>query len=520
MKTKITKFFAVLAAVCLTTLSVIQHTDQMPESRISAKTLAEIEEEKKEKQAEIDAKKEELAKLADDISQKEAYQKTLWEQIDLINDKMYLIDTQIQNVNLEIIDKQNEIENLDTQISDQQIAVDEGMVLFRQRVRVMYIYGNDSMLSALVGATDFYEVLSKVEMIKRISKHDEEMIRNLKTNIEKLTQLQQDKTSSLQALNIKMAELESLRSEFSESRKDLDSASAKTDASKQELLDQQSYVSDGLSLSESEMDQLRQEEEDLMLEIARQAAEEAQRKAEEEARRKAEEEARRTSTTTTTTTTKRTTTTTTATKATTTTKATTASTKKTTSTTTTTATKATSATTAKTTASTKKTTVSTTLTTAKTSVSTSTTTTSTTAPPSKTGPIENRGGTFAWPVPGYYDISSPFGPRWGKIHKGIDIISRSKAINGANVYPCANGKVKIAKYGWNGGFGNYIQIDHGNGICTIYAHLSSISVSEGQTVQLGQKIGNVGSTGNSTGPHLHLGVIVNGSYVNPMPYLY
>lgn len=136
------------------------------------------------------------------------------------------------------------------------------------------------------------------------------------------------------------------------------------------------------------------------------------------------------------------------------------------------------------------------------------------------GNIEYRGGSLAWPVPGYYHISSPFGPRWGKIHKGMDICGSGKPINGANVYPCAVGTVITAKYGWNWGFGNYIQIDHGNGLVTLYAHLSSISCSEGQRVQLGQKIGNVGSTGNSTGPHLHLGVILNGNYVNPQPYLY
>jgi len=521
MKRGFIRFLAITSAICITTLSVVYRAEKTPDNTISAKTLAEIEIEKKEKQAEIDAKKEELKRLATDISQKEAYQKSLNDQMELISDKMYLIDTQIQNVNLEIVEKQDELTQLDTDISSQQIAVDEGMALFKQRVRVMYIYGNDSLLSALVGATDFYEVLSKAEMIKRISKHDEDLINNLKNNIEKLTTLQQDKTTALQALNIKAAELESLRSEFADSRAELDIVAANTDSAKQILLEQHETVNEGLSLSQEEMDQLREEEEELILEVARQAAEEASRTA---------------TTTTTTTTTKRTTTTTTTTTTATTkpttkkTTTTTSTTKKATTTTTATTkatTKAATASTTKkttsttTTATTKKTTASTTASTAPTTVSTTaTSTTAKTTTASSSGKIDYQGGTFAWPVPGYYRISSPFGPRWGKIHKGIDIIGAGKAINGTNVYPCANGTVKIAKYGWNGGFGNYIQIDHGNGICTIYAHLSSISVSAGQKVQLGQKIGNVGSTGNSTGPHLHLGVVVNGNYVNPMHYLY
>ncbi|MBR6107294.1 MAG: peptidoglycan DD-metalloendopeptidase family protein [Oscillospiraceae bacterium] len=544
MNKQVTRLFAVLAAACITAGSVIYRAEQLPENKVEAKTLAEIEAEKKEKQAEIDRKKEELEKLQNDIGQKEAYQQTLLEEIDLINGKMFLIDTQIQNVNVEIIEKQDEIAALDADIVTQQAAVDEGTELFKQRIRVLYIYGNDSMLSALVGATDFYDVLSRFEMIKRISKHDDDLINGLRRDIDKLTKLQQDKTASLQALNLKEAELQSYRSEFADSRAELDAVVANTDLEKQMLMQERSQMNESLSLSEDELDALREEGEQIILEAAKKAAEEAAKKAaEEEARKKKEEEARRAAeeakkTTTTVTTTKKATTATTTKKTTTTTAkkttapTTAATTKKTTTTakpavttakttaaTTTTTKAATKQTTAATTATAKPTTSATTVTTAPTTAATTTTKVTTTAAPSG-GNVDYRGGSFAWPVPGYYDISSPFGPRWGKIHKGMDIISYSRAINGANVYPCKPGTVITAAYGWNWGFGNYIQIDHGNGLVTLYAHLSSISVSTGQKVQLGQKIGNVGSTGNSTGPHLHLGVILNGQYVNPAPYLY
>ena len=113
------------------------------------------------------------------------------------------------------------------------------------------------------------------------------------------------------------------------------------------------------------------------------------------------------------------------------------------------------------------------------------------------------------------NISSPFGHRkspggiGSKYHKGIDIAFPT----GTHVLACEAGKVEVA--GWNGGFGKCIIISHGGGLKTVYGHLSRINVTKGQRVVRGQFIGEVGSTGNSTGPHLHLGVSVNGSYVDP-----
>lgn len=118
-------------------------------------------------------------------------------------------------------------------------------------------------------------------------------------------------------------------------------------------------------------------------------------------------------------------------------------------------------------------------------------------------------GSFAWPTVGGY-VSSNMGSRWGSFHKGMDIARPSnRAILAAD-----NGTVVSA--GWdNGGYGNKIVINHNNGYKTIYAHLSSISVRPGQTVTRGSKIGVMGTTGNSTGVHLHIEVYKNGSLINP-----
>ncbi len=125
-----------------------------------------------------------------------------------------------------------------------------------------------------------------------------------------------------------------------------------------------------------------------------------------------------------------------------------------------------------------------------------------------------------WPVDSFNRrISSPFGWRtlWGKrdYHAGIDIVGpTSGAIKGDNVYASDDGVVLISKY--NSSYGNYIVIDHGNKLSTCYAHLSKKLVNAGDTVKRGQVIGYVGTTGNSSGYHLHFEVRVNGTKTDPL----
>lgn len=130
------------------------------------------------------------------------------------------------------------------------------------------------------------------------------------------------------------------------------------------------------------------------------------------------------------------------------------------------------------------------------------------------------GGIMAWPVPSCHTVSSGYGgrihPTTGKykFHGGLDIPgSYGSAIVAAN-----SGKVI-----WAGNrgdsYGNYVIIDHGGGVSTLYGHSSKVLVSTGQSVSRGQRIANVGSTGRSTGPHCHFEVRINGSRVNPNPYV-
>lgn len=145
----------------------------------------------------------------------------------------------------------------------------------------------------------------------------------------------------------------------------------------------------------------------------------------------------------------------------------------------------------------------------------------TTTQPSTTTSSGGPSGSFGYPVGGSTYISSGYGNRSASIsgwsfHGGIDITGGN--IYGRPVYASRGGTV-IAAIWSNSGYGNHVIIDHGDGYATVYGHCSSLSVTTGQTVSKGQQIANVGSTGNSTGPHLHFEIRKNGVKVNPSSYL-
>ncbi|MCR5686595.1 MAG: peptidoglycan DD-metalloendopeptidase family protein [Lachnospiraceae bacterium] len=129
------------------------------------------------------------------------------------------------------------------------------------------------------------------------------------------------------------------------------------------------------------------------------------------------------------------------------------------------------------------------------------------------------GGQFKWPAPSYTRISDDYGTRVHPIlgntqfHNGVDMAAPS----GSPILAAYDGEVIAASYSPT--MGNYIMIDHGDGLITIYMHASSVSVGQGTMVARGEQIGCVGSTGRSTGPHLHFSVRENGAYVSPWNYL-
>lgn len=451
MKKQVTRTLAVLSACVLTAVSAVKSDTAYSQQRASAKTVSEIEAEKKSKQAQIDAKKAVLAELAEDINNTAAYEQTLQEEADLIGGKMLLIDTQLRNVQAEIAAKQAEITDTEQQIAAQELAVQEGLDVFKARIRTLYMHGNDSLLSALIEARDFSDALMKIDLIRRVSAHDNEVIKSLRTDIQSLHTAEQSLNAELQTLNIQQTEMDVLLQEFSSSRDELNAAVLQIELSKQFLITAQTTAAGELEVQQTELGILEEEEEVLILEAARKAAEE------EEERRAAASDAAQNA---------------------------------------------------------------------------ASGTTSTPQPSAVTNPVY-QGGVLAWPAPGYYHISSPFGARWGSRHTGIDITGGGVAsINGANICAASAGRVILVKTGCthnyaktttcgcNYGYGNYVEVSHGNGLVTLYAHLATVDVTVGEQLTAGQKIGNAGSTGNSTGPHLHFSVIENGVFSDPQEYLY
>lgn len=134
------------------------------------------------------------------------------------------------------------------------------------------------------------------------------------------------------------------------------------------------------------------------------------------------------------------------------------------------------------------------------------------APKKKAATVTRKssGSMFAWPVSGAR-ITSSYGHRWGRSHEGVDMVG------GSTIMAAASGRVVFA--GQQSGYGNVVIVDHGNGYRTLYGHMSRISVSNGQSVGQGSKLGVMGNTGRSTGTHLHFEVQKNGVAQNPMNYL-
>ncbi len=428
MNCKKTKLIALLSAACIALGCCIfpQLPTQLQIPIVSAKTLDEINREKEEIRKDQEQKQKELEALLGNIEEQEAYQAVLQQKIDLINKELTLIDQQLQSLNNDINDKATDIALLEADIADQQIEIDKGLSNFKARVRTLYMHGNDSLLSALVGATDFYDVLAKIDLINRIAEHDDEMMDTLTAQLEALNTNKADLNARVAALELKRTEVQSVRAEYDASYQKLDAAMQETEEVRLELEQQKSDAEGWLNSYQNRLDSLSSEEQAILDEIKRQ---------EEENNKQPDNDP-------------------------------------------------------------------------------------VIIPPEGSG-------ILSWPVPGFYWISSPFGQRWGRSHQGIDIAGGG--IHNAAIVASASGTVtKVVTgcshdyksfCGCGGGYGNYVVVSHGNGMTTIYAHMSRVAVSVGTKVSAGTVVGYVGATGNSTGYHLHFGVAINGSYVNPQSYL-
>lgn len=494
--------------------------DMWQEAPVYAWASSELQSQKEENDAQIADMQKKLDDIGKDKAEASDYQNTLTDKIKLQEENITIVDEQLKRVSGEIEDTQKEISDTEAKIADMQVEIDEDLVEFKKRIRAMYVNGNDSLASALVGATDFFDFLSKYDLISRIAKHDNDLVNGLK---DQLTERNEEKAH----LEEKQDELNAQLEEHKKTRDELKSAITQLQSDFEEsveystiLEEKQAMLNDNIADLESA--NLELEEEDQRILDAILEAERARKEQEEAAANtkpskpnysnpgNSNSQGNNNNSS------------------------------------------SNNGNSSNSGSSNNNNTQQTQPPVQQTKPKQTTTKTKQTQPPQTNPPQTEPPQTdppqteppqttppepdptpssyFGWPCPGFYTLTSGFGPRWGTHHSGIDI--SSGGIAGAPVVASMSGTVisvvtgcphdysKSSSCGCGGGYGNYVIIQHSDGYSTLYAHMSSVAVSSGQTVSQGQTIGYVGSTGFSTGPHLHFEVRVNGNRVDPEQYLY
>nr|WP_236660243.1 M23 family metallopeptidase [Isachenkonia alkalipeptolytica] len=383
---------------------------------------------------EIDEKKDSLKEV-------EERQKAVESQIQDKSMEEAEIIEKIETLEMEIIETEDEIDRLEGQISEttekiedtkeELVEAEETIVekndTLESRLDTMYRRGNIGYIEVLLGSGDFTELLTNVDMIRKIANQDVELIEEL------------EEQRNLIASKKKM--LEDQEAKLVSYQEDAKDQKEQLQVSRGTQVSLRREVQSAIGQMEEELNQKEQESQNLQAEIqelqeAERARLEAERRRKEEERKAQEQAAKEEAT-------------------------------------------------------------------------------------KDQGSQEqvDTSRPSVWPVPGYTRISSPYGNRTHPVlggtrfHAGIDI----PAPSGTPVVAAASGTVIMSQY--SGSYGNVVVIDHGNGISTLYAHNSRNQVSRGQQVQGGETIARIGTTGMSTGPHLHFEVQRNGNTTNPMDWL-
>lgn len=377
------------------------------------------------------------------------------------DEKMKLQEEEIANLKEQIALIDEDIAELEVKIAAKQKEVDEGIVDFKHRLRVMYMTGNDSLASMLVGSTDFYDILTRMELVERISRHDNDMIDDLNVKIDELNadmaELEESKLAAENKRDVSQKVLERLQETYREHEETkawyenqaaMDrQRTAELDAQEAEYEEQ---LQEFIRKQQEELERKREEER------KRKEEEERKRREEEERQRKLEEEQKR-------------------------------------------------------------------LEAEAQGIEyvpeeTAPESTSSDTYSYVTGASQG----FIWPCPTVQNMTDGYGNRYiveegsNDFHKGIDITKPGCA--GEPIVASAAGTVITASNTGNG-YGIHVVIDHGDKIATLYGHMSSCCVNVGDEVEQGQTIGYIGCTGYAYGNHCHFEVRVNGQHTDPLNYV-
>ncbi len=374
-----------------------------------------LEQQSAEYQAILDQKNAEVA-------EQQEYVDALVGKVETVTKEIQLSHQKIQALDEEIAEKTE-------QINQKNAEIEENMDILRQRIKTIYIAGEVSSLEIILGAKNFSDFLDKVQLVKSVSTHDEELINEI--------QLQLDQISAeKEELQLDKVELEEEEKNLQAKQDELNELLAENEETLATLQEESNDVLAQLSMTEAQISQLDEELQQYYRDLAAQQQQQQQQQQGSSGG---------------------------------------------------------------------------------------------SAPPAPSRPnvAPPASGGYVWPCPGHHNLTSQFEEWRGYYNHGaLDIADGS--IMGATVVAAASGTVvatctscphnwgKYYSCGCGGGYGNYVWINHGNGKETVYAHLTSVAVSTGQHVSAGQYLGTVGSTGHSTGAHLHYETRYNGVKYDPM----
>lgn len=362
------------------------------------------------------------------LNEKNAEVEKQQEYVDAIVGKVETVTQEIQVSHQKIEALDDEIDAKTQEIEAKNLEIEENMEVLRQRIKTIYLAGEVSSLEIILGAKDFSDFLDKVQLVKSVSTHDEELINEIQVQLE-------DLSVEKEALQLDKVELEEEKKNLEEKQEELNVLLEENKETLATLQEESDELLEQLTLTEEQISQLDEElQEYYRQQAAQQAAQQQQQQS------------------------------------------------------------------------------------SSSSSSSSSSGTTVTVPSS---------GGYVWPCPGFYYLTSQYEEWRGTYNHGALDIAGS-GIMGTQVVAAAGGTV-VATYtgcshnwgkyyscGCGGGYGNYVWINHGNGKETVYAHLTSVAVSTGQYVSAGQYLGTVGSTGHSTGAHLHFETRYNGVKYDPM----
>lgn len=390
-----------------------------------------------EKLQEISKEQERLDKeikdAEDDIEKEAQKQKNILKKIDAVNEKIDVLNSYITALEVEITTNKR-------QISDKKQEIDKGIEDFKKRLRAMYLAGDESYTNILLNSSDFYDVLMRVELVKRVADHDNKLIDSLVKKKEEYEAALKKLEEKQAEYDKQYAELESQKAELDELYNSSKEAKEAYEKKKKELEEEnEAYIAERKIFEADLSGILKSSYGDSSDETMRAAAELSANNALEKIYDRLEQREM----------------------------------------------------------------------------------------DGEDIPEDECRYDFAWPVPGHYYVSSGVGERWGTYHTGLDITGAK----GTDIHASESGKVikintscphdyaKEESCGCGNGYGNYIIIDHGHDFITLYGHLTEVNVQVGDEVKQGDLIGHMGSTGFSTGDHLHFEIRYQGYYLNPAAYV-